>query len=101
LKILKLFFLLITLNAILYAQDSEGYELSAILFHGNRNIATSELENVVQSKETPGWFLKFLHSIYENIGRPPSYFDTALIPIDVEALKNYYQIGRASCRERV
>ncbi|RJP65801.1 MAG: hypothetical protein C4539_12410, partial [Ignavibacteriales bacterium] len=89
-KILKLFFLLITLNAILYAQDSEGYELSAILFHGNRNIATSELENVVQSKETPGWFLKFLHSIYENIGRPPSYFDTALIPIDVEALKNYY-----------
>ncbi len=90
-KILKLFFLLFILNAILYSQDAEEYELSAILFHGNRNIATSELENVIQSKETPGWFLKFLHSIYENIGRPPSYFDTALIPIDVEALKNYYR----------
>ncbi len=91
LKIKKIFFFIFILSTFAFPQETDQLELSAILFHGNHSIPTSELVNVIRSKATPGWILKTLHNIYENIGSPPSYFDSTLIQGDIESLKNYYR----------
>ena len=73
------------------AQEDESFELVSVRFHGNHSIPTSELQNVVSSKESPGWFTQFLFNISDSsFGEAPIYFDSLLIPGDMEAIKNYY-----------
>lgn len=74
-----------------FAQESDEYELKNILIHGNHSLPTSDLLGVIGSRETPNWFYKFLNSIWDNIGRPPSYFDSTKVPGDIKALENYYR----------
>ncbi len=66
------------------------YELTSITFEGNSEISSSQLESIIQSKETPWWFWKFLNSVISSLGSEPVYFDSTLIPVDVEALKEFY-----------
>lgn len=86
---LKVIILFILQTLIITAQDLERYELVSVQFHGNFTLPTSELSQVVASKESPGWFSQFLNS-FTSFGEGPVYFDSLLIPGDVEALKNYY-----------
>ncbi len=65
-------------------------ELDEIKFEGNKNFSTSRLEDVIFSKETPWWFWKFIHK-YSNYGKESVYFDSSLIPLDLGALKQFYE----------
>lgn len=67
------------------------YELVKLEFRGNNSFSSSDLSNVVVSKETPMWLIKFLNKLSESIGRKPSYFDSLLIKDDLAALKSFYQ----------
>ena len=88
--ILVFVFFLILVPKI-YAQNSDEYELVSIQFHGNNTLSESDLSNIITSRETPNWFYKFLNTIWDNIGRPPSYFDSTKIPGDIKSLENYYR----------
>ena len=73
----------------LFAQEENRYELQQINFEGNNSISSSQLSDVILSKETPWWFWKFLNS-FSSFGSEPVYFDSSNIPIDIQALKSYY-----------
>ncbi len=79
-------------HAALFAQQQEDFELSSINFEGNEEFPDSELESVLQSKETPWWFWKFLNS-FSGLGSPPEYYDTTSIPLDMISLKSYYAVN--------
>ncbi|HZW40467.1 MAG TPA: BamA/TamA family outer membrane protein [Ignavibacteriaceae bacterium] len=70
-----------------YSQDL--FELQSIKFDGNHNISSSTLKSIIYSKETPWWFWKFLNS-FTSLGAAPEYFDSTSIPLDLEALEQYY-----------
>ncbi len=84
-------FLIFVFSISLIGQNGQPYELTSITFEGNHDISTSQLEDVIQSKQTPWWFWKFLNSISSSLGNEPVYFDSTNIPIDIEALKEFYQ----------
>ncbi len=90
-RFIKITFLLIFIFSIyLPGQNSEPYELTSISFEGNHDVPTSQLESVILSKETPWWFWKLLNSISSSLGSEPVYFDSTNIPIDIEALNEFY-----------
>lgn len=78
---------LVSLN--LSAQSNGRKELISIEFVGNNSIPYSELSSVILSKETPSGFSQFLHS-FSSFGGPSVYFDSLLIPLDLQALKTLY-----------
>ena len=43
-------------------QEKPQYELSDIEFTGNESYKSSELKEIIISKESPGWFFQFLNS---------------------------------------
>ncbi len=89
-KTIKLITIIIMLSAAsLIAQEGNRYELQQINFKGNKSIPSSQLSDVILSKETPWWFWKFLHS-FSSLGSEAVYFDSSNIPIDIKALKSYY-----------
>ncbi len=94
LKFLSVCFFIAVLgfHAALFAQQEENFELSSINFEGNEEFSDSELESVLQSKETPWWFWKFLNS-FSGLGSPPEYYDSTSIPLDIISLKSYYAVN--------
>jgi outer membrane protein assembly factor BamA len=94
LKFLPVCFFIAALGfqAALFAQQQENIELSSINFEGNEEFSDSELESVLQSKETPWWFWKFLNS-FSGLGSPPEYYDSTSIPLDIISLKSYYSVN--------
>ena len=88
-KKLILIFLFL-LNGFLLAQATEEkYELKNLNFEGNDALPTSVLEYKVFSRESPFWFWKILHSL-TGLARGATYFDSTNIPLDLSALKEYY-----------
>ncbi|MCX6149322.1 MAG: BamA/TamA family outer membrane protein [Ignavibacteriales bacterium] len=90
-RIKLLFIFAFFLTANIFAQEPENFELVSIQFHGNNSLSTSDLTGVIASRSTPNWFYIFLHSIWKNIGKPATYFDSTKIPEDVKALESYYR----------
>ncbi len=92
---LKSIFLILTIiliiNFPIHSQE-EKYELNTINFKGNEWFSGSELESVIQSKENPWWFYRFLNS-FTPLGSPPEYFDSTSIPIDLISLKSFYTVN--------
>lgn len=85
-----LLILLFFLNSILLAQATEEkYELKSLDFEGNDAFSNSTLEYRLYSQESPFWFWKILHSL-TGLARGTSYFDSTNIPLDLQALKDYY-----------
>ena len=80
--------LLLFSGSLIYGQDSTDYELVSVQFHGNASISTAELQKVVTSQESPGWFSQFLNS-FSSWGEAAVIFDSLSIPGDVEELKKY------------
>jgi len=72
-----------------YAQIGNNFELKEIDFTGNSFYSSSELKNVLLSKESPGWFSQFLYS-FSNLGEAPIYFDSLKIPQDEENIRKFY-----------
>ncbi|MFA3782717.1 outer membrane protein assembly factor [Melioribacteraceae bacterium 4301-Me] len=88
---MKLLLLLILVNSlIIYAQQEEHYELTAVSFHGNDNMPTSQLQYVCLSKESPSWVSQLLNK-FTSFGAKATYFDSLLIPSDIRAMRSLYQ----------
>jgi outer membrane protein insertion porin family len=93
-----LILLFILISQLIFAQDPEEqdttgrnlYELQNINFNGNVRISSSELSDIIYSRETPWWFWKFLNS-FTPLGSPPVYFDSSDIKQDLTALSDYYR----------
>ncbi len=87
-KFISIIILLTAITAS--AQENSRYELQTINFNGNSAISSSQLSDIILSKETPWWFWKFLNS-FTSLGSEPVYFDSSNIRIDIQALKSYYK----------
>lgn len=71
---------------------SRQYEITGIAIEGNETFSTTELRQQMTTRETPGWFNKFLYSsISERLGRKIEYFNAVGFGADVERLKRFYE----------
>lgn len=86
---LALLFLSISGKTIL-GQSNEKIELVEIEFIGNESFDASELEDLIISKESPGWISQFLDS-FTSFGNPANYFDSLNIRDDIAILNNFYK----------
>lgn len=84
----KLLFI-IFVTGLVYAQQTRMVELKSIEFVGNQSISSSELSSVILSKESPSKLSQFFNS-FSSFGNPPAYFDSLLIPSDLQAIKSLY-----------
>jgi hypothetical protein len=70
------------------------YEIASIAIEGNASFTTSELRALMTTRETPGWFNKFLYStISERLGRKNEYFNAVAFFGDAERLKRFTKLG--------
>lgn len=83
---------IIFISSILLAQEAGKYELSSIGFEGNEKLSSSLLFTVIESKESPGWFWKFLDS-FTPFGSSAVYLDTANLSIDLRAISSFYLVN--------
>jgi len=67
------------------------YEVGKIRFVGNRELTDDVLLSHCQTKETPGWFWKFLGKISSKIGEEPQYFDPIVFEADLARLRQLYR----------
>ncbi len=88
-KLLKNICLLLFISTVLLAQLERRFELEEIEFTGNEAIESDQLESVIISKESPGWFSQFLNS-FTSFGGEPVYFDSLQLDNDIIQLKNFY-----------
>jgi outer membrane protein insertion porin family len=91
----KIFFLAVIFISLNFtaAQEVKKIELTSIDFIGNSAYSSSTLRDVISSKESPGWFWKFLNSISSSIGKEPVYFDSLSLHEDISALKDFYNVN--------
>ncbi|MEW6193926.1 MAG: BamA/TamA family outer membrane protein [Bacteroidota bacterium] len=87
-KLKTLYILLIIFTSNIFSQNN-GYELKSIEFVGNNSISSTELESVIISKESPGWFSQFINK-FTPFGEPPIFFDSLNIPMDLAAIRSLY-----------
>lgn len=66
-------------------------EIADIRFSGNHEVNTDALLGVVQSRETPGAFWKFLGTISSTLGDEPRYFDPGVLQADLLRLRQFYR----------
>ncbi len=78
------------LSGLIFSQNDKKYELKEIQFVGNDAFSSSILKPLLLSKESPSWFFQSINKI-SSIGGKAIYFDSLLIPNDINALKGYYQ----------
>jgi len=93
-KLLKIrsayIFVFLFFAVVLFAQPNTKFELTRINFEGNNNFSSSVLRDLIISKESPGWLSQFLNKI-SALGNKAVYFDSLLIPSDINTLKSFYQ----------
>jgi outer membrane protein assembly factor BamA len=67
-------------------------EIASISFEGNETLPASELRPLLATRETPGFFNKFLYnSISEKLGRKNEYYNPVTFAGDIERLRKYYE----------
>ncbi|HEX9006698.1 MAG TPA: POTRA domain-containing protein, partial [Bacteroidota bacterium] len=67
-------------------------EIGSIHFEGNATLSSAELRQQLATRETPGFFNKFLYkSISEKLGRKDEFFNPILVGADIGRLKKYYE----------
>jgi outer membrane protein insertion porin family len=58
---------------------------------GVEAVDEDELESLIVTKESPGWFSQFMYDIFgEKFGSKPEYLDELALQGDVESITNYY-----------
>jgi outer membrane protein assembly factor BamA len=68
------------------------YEITSVNFEGNASFTADELRAQITTRETPGWFNKFLYSsISERLGGKNEYFNGVQFLADAERLRRYYE----------
>lgn len=66
-------------------------EIAEIRFRGNNVVNADALEAVVELRETPGAFWKFLGSISSTLGDEARYFDPVVLEADLLRLRQFYR----------
>lgn len=88
-KLLKIFPVILWLFTVpVFSQGITPYELNEIKFEGNSMISDGELEQIIFSRESPNWFYQFLDNL--GLGESAVYFDSLLVPSDLQALRSFY-----------
>ena len=82
--------LILFVHTTLYGQNEDKIELVSIEFVGNDFFDTSELEDIIISKESSWWGSQFFNS-FTSFGSPATYFDSLNNIDDIEILNNYYK----------
>jgi len=89
-------FLIVFPDLSLVAQDHDSarertYEVKKVEFEGNKTFDDGLLVGLLQTKESPGWFPKFLHKkISRKLGSPPELYNPAALQADVARLRQFY-----------
>ncbi len=89
-------FLIDVFPPIVIAQESqpaarEALEIRRIQLVGNHTFDDGALKDVMQTKETPGAFPKFLFKISEKLGSRAEYFDEEKFAADAKSLSDFYR----------
>ncbi len=66
------------------------YEVKSLKVVGNEEINDDVLRASIQTRETPGWFWKFMYGISETLGDKPEYFDPFVFQADLIRLRQFY-----------
>ncbi|MGA3243832.1 MAG: BamA/TamA family outer membrane protein [Bacteroidota bacterium] len=69
----------------------QGLEVSKIRFEGNETFHDDALLEVMQTKESPAGFWKFMYKISEKLGDKPEYFDRLRFEQDYARLQAFYR----------
>lgn len=88
-KYVTILFFSLSCSAFVMPQETGRLELTDINFSGNEEFSASVLSGVIASKESPGWFWKFLDS-FTPLGSEAIYFDSSNIVIDLNSIKAFY-----------
>ena len=89
----SLFAVLFMAVTTLHAQPGpvRQYEITSISLEGTTTFTAGELRAQMTTRETPGFFNKFLYNnISERLGRKNEYFDAAGFAGDAERLRKFY-----------
>ena len=79
-------------NAVFAQESSSRLEIGGIHFRGTNAFNDGRLLSAIRSRESPNWFWKFLyHSVSENLGQQPEYFDPLTFSSDVHQLALFYR----------
>ncbi|MEK6756614.1 MAG: BamA/TamA family outer membrane protein [Bacteroidota bacterium] len=78
-------------SALSAQQNWREFEVSRIRLEGNETLRDDLLLSVIQTRETPSAFWKFLHKISEKLGDKPEYFDPFVFEQDYLRLRTFYQ----------
>ena len=69
-----------------------AFEVETLRFEGNDSFGDGILEEVIQTRESSGAFMRFLHdNITEKLGGRPEYFDPVVFDADLVRLQNFYR----------
>ncbi|MFQ5799107.1 MAG: outer membrane protein assembly factor, partial [Bacteroidota bacterium] len=89
-------FLIVFPDLTLVAQDHDSareqtYEVKEVEFEGNKTFDDGLLAGLLQNKESPGWFPKFLYKkISRKLGSPPELYNPAVLQVDLARLRQFY-----------
>ena len=83
---------LVCCAGLVAAQDpSQGLEVARIHFEGNESFHDDALLSIMQTKESPAGFWKFMYTVSEKLGDKPEYFDRLLFEQDFAHLQTFYK----------
>ncbi len=69
----------------------DSFEVEKVEFEGNETFDDDLLARLLQTKESPGWFAKFLYGkISRKLGSPAEYYDPAVFRADADRLRQFY-----------
>lgn len=86
--------ILLTLGTgVATGQEESGgrFEISSLSFSGNDGFTDGELLERMTTRETPGFFGLFFHSISESFGSGRQYFDPLTLGDDISNLQIFYE----------
>jgi outer membrane protein insertion porin family len=72
------------------AQDESRLEIKEIEFVGQETYSAADLASLIASEERPMWLWRFLDS-WTPLGAPTTYFDRSKVPVDIQAIRGFYQ----------
>ena len=74
------------------SSSKDSFEIASIGFEGNNTFDNGLLASLIQSKESPGWFTKFLYNtISRKLGSPAELYDPVVLEADVRRLEQFYR----------
>ncbi|MCX6135518.1 MAG: BamA/TamA family outer membrane protein [Ignavibacteriales bacterium] len=91
-RLLNIVLFLAGCAALLAAQEqTQGLEISGMRFEGNESFRDDALLGIMQTKESPAGFWKFMYTISEKLGDKPEYFDRTRFEQDHTRLQAFYR----------